>query len=471
VRIFLAVPPTGKFIREDRCQTPIKDLKTVALRPPIELLYAAGGFERAGAECRVKDYPAENSDWADFERDLRAFDPGTVVLSVTCPSLEADLQAARVAKRILPNCTVLAKGALFLPQDLKPIAECKELDGVLRNECEEACEEIGQGRAFPEILSLSWRSNGVMRHNPDRPFENDLDKFPFPARHLVDNGLYRRPDTGEMQTTLVTNRGCPHECIYCLAQQVAGAKHRRRSPENIAEEIRQCLDLGIKSFLFRSDLFTANRKWVLALCDHLIETGLAAKIDWSCNSRVDTIDEEMAAAMKVAGCFMVAFGVESGDDEALARMKKRATADDARRAVAITKGAGIKVSAYFLLGLPWDTHETISDNIAFARELDPDVAEFFYIYPFPGTELHRQAVEAGLLQPGEIPVEAYGQPAIPTISLTREQLQAERLRALRRYYLRPRYIFRTLASATSPRVFMNYMRFGFAQLGAMIRSR
>lgn len=472
MNVLLVVPPTGKMIREDRCQTPIQDLKTVALRPPIELLSAAASFEQVGCHCTVRDYPALGQGWEDFDRDLLATRPDVLVISITCPSLGADLRAATRAKELLPGCVTLAKGALFVPQDLRPISECTALDGVLRGECEHTCTEIGQGRPFDQILGLTWRQNGRMVHNPDRPFEENLDALPFPARHLVDNRLYTRPDTGEPQTTLVTNRGCPHECIYCLAQQVAGAKHRRRSPQNIAAEIRECVERhGIRSFLFRSDLFTANRKWVLALCEHLVETGLADQIDWSCNSRVDTIDEEMARAMRRAGCFMVAFGVESGDDEALRLMKKRATAEDARRAVAVTKRAGLRVSAYFLLGLPWDTRETIRDNIRFACELDPDVAEFFYVYPFPGTELHRQAVEAGLLAPDEIPVEAYGQPAIASLTLTREELRRERLRALRRYYLRPRYILRSLASAPSPRVFFNYLRFGAAQLGAMIRSR
>ncbi len=194
------------------------------------------------------------------------------------------------------------------------------------------------------------------------------------------------------------------------------------------------------------------------------------KIEWACNSRVDTIDEEMARAMKAAGCFMVAFGVESGDDEVLRKIDKKATADDARRGVALTKRAGIKVSAYFLLGLPWDTRESIRQTVQFACELDPDIAEFFYVYPFPGTEFHRQAVEAGLLEPDVVPAEAYGQPAIPSLALSREELARERVRALRRYYLRPGFIFRTLAGAPSPSVFFNYVRFGFAQLGAMMRS-
>jgi radical SAM superfamily enzyme YgiQ (UPF0313 family) len=471
LKVLLAVPPTGKLIREDRCQTPIDDLKTVSLRPPIELLSAAAGFEQGGAQCWIEDFPARDEGWERFDARLGEVEPDLLVLSITCPSLVGDLGAAERAKRILPEVVVLAKGALFEALDIKPINDCLALDGVLRSECEHTCREIAEGRPLEEVLGLSRRNGtGEIVHNPNRPHERDLDRLPFPARHLIDNSLYARPDTGAVQTTLVTNRGCPHTCTYCLAQQVAGEKHRRRSPANVCEEIEQCIEMGITSFLFRSDLFTANRRWVLALCEELTSRGLHRKIDWACNSRVDTIDEEMARAMKAAGCFMVAFGVESGDDEVLRKIDKKATADEARRGVALTKRAGIKVSAYFLLGLPWDTRESIRETVQFACELDPDVAEFFYVYPFPGTELHRQAVEAGLLEPDVVPAEAYGQPAIASLALSREELARERVRALRRYYLRPGFILRTLASAPSPSVFFNYVRFGFAQLGAMMRS-
>ncbi len=472
MKVLLTVPPTGKLIREDRCQTPIDDLKTVALRPPIDLLCAAAGFERGGAECRVHDFPAEGGAWEAFENALREFAPDIVVLSITCPSLAGDLEAATRAKRVLPQCLTLGKGALFEAQDIEPISACRDLDGVLRGECEHTAREIAEDKPLSEVLGLSHRGgDGRLVHNPDRPFETDLDALPFPARHLVDNRLYTRPDTGAMQATILANRGCPHECIFCLTQQVAGRAHRRRSPENLAAEIRACLDLGIRSFLFRSDLFTAKREWVMDLCDHLIETGLADEIDWACNSRVDTIDPEMARAMRRAGCFMVAFGVESSDDAVLERMRKQVTADQARTGVALTKAAGLKTSAYFLLGLPWDTRESIRANVRFACEIDADVTEFFFVYPFPGTALHREAVEARLLAPDEVPAEAYGQPAMATRTLSREALVRERARALRRHYLRPRYIARTLAGASSPRVFFNYLRFGFAQLGAMLRSR
>ncbi len=139
----------------------------------------------------------------------------------------------------------------------------------------------------------------------------DLDLGPYPARHLARNELYFRPDTGAPQTTVVTSRGCPSKCIFCLAPKISGSRVRRRSPENILGELRECVERhGIRDFLFRSDLFHHGSKWVLDLCQLIVDARL--DIRWSCNSRVDTLDEARLEAMKRAGCWLIAFGVESG---------------------------------------------------------------------------------------------------------------------------------------------------------------
>jgi radical SAM superfamily enzyme YgiQ (UPF0313 family) len=152
-------------------------------------------------------------------------------------------------------------------------------------------------------------------------------------------------------------------------------------------------------------------------------------------------------------------------------MKKKATVDQAREAIRLTREAGIKSSVYLLMGLPWETPETLEDNIRFAGELQPDFLEIFYTYPFPGTELHRIAVEKGLLKEGAIPEEAYSMPAIGGLHMTREQLADWRRKALRRIYLNPRYIWRTLRGARSPRELLQYLKYGLITLGDLVRRK
>ena len=467
-KILLIVPPTGKYIREDRCQTPIEKLKTVALRPPIDLLYAASSFESAGCDCRLVDFPAERKSWEDLRTAIKEFDPEMLVISITTPSLSQDVEAASLAKVINPAILTIAKGAHFNTLDVDSLERYPMLDAALRGEYELTCREIGEGRDFGGIQGLSYRKkNGAIIQNPDRPFCEDLDSLPFPARHLVNNELYIRPDTGEPQTTLVTNRGCPFNCIFCLANQVAGRKNRVRSLENILEEIEECVTkYKIRNFLFRSDLFTANKKWVMELCGKIRERNLS--ISWACNSRSDTIDEELLQALKGAGCWLIAYGVESGDQAILDRMNKKMTLDDTRKALRLTRESGIKSSIYFLFGLPWDTEEIFQTDLEFAKELDPDFLEIFYVYPFPGTRLYEIGVEEGLLKKGEIPKAAYDAPAMATKYVTIEELGRWRKRFLLKFYLRPRYLLKTLGKIRSLPVLLNYIKYGLKQLADLI---
>ncbi len=469
-KVLLIVPPTGRFIREDRCQTPIDKLKTVALRPPIDLLYVAGAFESVGCACRLVDYPAEELSWDHLETTLREWAPDFLVMSITTPSLDADLGAAALARKVNPRICTVAKGAHFNTLDIDTLEKCPDLDLVIRGEYEETAMDLGRGFPLQDIPGITWRnSEGQITRNVARPLTPNLDTLPFPARHLAKNELYARPDSGKPQTTLVTNRGCPHTCTYCLAQQVSGARNRYRSVENVLAEIRECVErYGIRNFLFRSDLFTQNRKWVIRLCQAILDAGL--DIEWVCNSRVDTINEEVLGWMKKAGCWVIAYGTESGSQETLDRIQKKATVQQAYDAIRITRQAGIKSSVYLLFGLPWDSDQTLAEQSAFARKLDPDYLEIFFVYPFPGTTLYNEAVEAGLLPPGTIPKEAYGEPAMPTQHLTEEELVAWRKRALREFYFRPRYIWRTLRSAGSPRAAANYIRHGWNQMLDIVSS-
>jgi len=470
-KVFLIVPPTGRFIREDRCQTPIDKLKTVALRPPIDLMYVAGAFESVGCDCRLIDYPADEFGWDHLERELREWAPDLLVMSITTPSLDADLKAAHLARQVNPATLTVAKGAHFNTLDIDTVEACPDLDLVIRGEYELTAMDLGRGRPLSEIEGITWRDrdSGRVTRNPPRPLTSDLDALPFPARHLVNNELYVRPDTGQAQTTLVTNRGCPFTCSYCLAQQVSGSKNRYRSVENVMDEIRECVErYGIRNFLFRSDLFTQNRKWVVRLCQAILEAKL--DIEWVCNSRVDTIDEETLGWMKRAGCWILAFGTESGNQDTLDRIRKKATVDQAYQAIAMTRRAGIKSSVYLLFGLPWDSDATLREQADFARALDPDYLEIFFVYPFPGTTMYDESVEAGLLRPGQIPREAYGEPAMATKHLTVEELVAWRKRALREFYFRPGYIWRTLRSAGSPRAVANYLRHGWNQMRDLVSS-
>lgn len=462
-KALLIVPPTGLYIREDRCQTPIERLATVAPRPPIDLLYIAAVLEQAGVECQVRDYPMIKGDWGSLEQDLRNFHPDILILSITTPSIENDLIAAEIAKKIDPEIITIAKGAHFNYLDKATLSQFPSLDIVTRGEYELTFKDIVTQSDLTQVLGITYSVNGKIYRNPDRPFLENLDELPFPARHLIDNKMYVRPDTGEPQTTLIAHRGCPFQCIFCLSTQVAGTRLRLRSPENIIKEIQQCISsFGIKNYLFRADTFTLNKNWTMELCQKIKQAKL--DIAWSTSTRVDAVDEQLLKEMKSAGCWLLAFGIETGDNSILELIGKKNSLEEARQAIKLCKKVGIKTSLYFLLGLPWESEKTFNTTVSFAKELNPDFVEFFYVYPFPGTKLYQYVVDHGLLKPGEIPKTAYDGPAFPSFYLSLSELAKLRERALLSFYFRPGYLIRTLKNAGSFKQMFNYIRYGIKQL-------
>ena len=464
---FLIVPPTGKVIREERCQTPIDGLHTVALRPPMDLMYMASSLEQHDVKCKIVDYPGEGKGWDHFEDNVRRLRPDLLVLSTTTPTMERDLRAAQVAKSVRFNTIVAVKGAHFWRDDTRILKQHPMVDVVMRGEFEETISDLVSNRDWSKVPGIIFRGHGRIVSTGKRPFQANLDLLPYPARHLTNNSLYRRPDTGELQTTIVTNRGCPEKCVFCLAPQVSGRENRRRSIPNIIGELENCVKQhSIHNFLFRSDTFTLDPDWVIRLCQGIERCGL--NIKWSCNSRVDTLNGEVLRAMKDSGCWLISFGVESGNQEILDEMKKGITKDQVRQAVNLCKIEGVSTSVYFLIGTPWESEETFRETVDFAKQLEPDFVEFFYAYPFEGTEMYRFAANHGLLEKGSYPISAYSKPAIPSLHLSVERLLEMRNEAMKEFYLRWPVIRRTIKRVRSPRALVNYARYGMAQLADLL---
>ncbi len=465
MRVLLINPPSGLYIREDRCQVPVEGLSATAVRPPLDLAYLAAVAREKGAIATIRDYPAAGADWDAYARDLADIKPSVLVVSVTTPTLAGDMDAVARAKAAGVALTI-AKGAHFLTEAAKVLADNPALDIAIVGEYEESFADIITGMPLPEIAGIAWRENGAVRVNPMRGFIADLNALPFPARDLLDNDLYRRPDTGERQTTIQTNRGCPSNCIYCLAAPVSGRQLRLRSPENIVAELRECVEQhGIRNFFFRADTFTINKPWVMAVCSAIAGSGL--DIAWVCNSRVDTLDEARLNMMKKAGCWLVSLGIEAGTEAGLQQIRKGTTLAQARAAVQLCRRIGIKTFCFYMVGLPWDDEASIAATAAFARELDSDFAEFHIAVPFPGTDLLDIVQREQLWQPGADGKYDHAHPAIRTRHLSAARVEQLRRRALLRFYLRPRYIVRTLRHA-GPAQFSNYVKFGCATLKRLL---
>jgi anaerobic magnesium-protoporphyrin IX monomethyl ester cyclase len=392
-----------------------------------------------------------------------------LVISTTTSTVEKDLLACNLVKEINNNIITVAKGTIFLQGDEHITNYFNNLDIAIGGEPNEVIEELAKGLDLSEIKGIIYRKNGMINRNAVRPFKENIDELPFPARHLIKNEIYARMDNGRPQATIETGRGCYGQCIYCLTGQVSGYKLRQRTSDNIIAEIKECISkYKIKDFHFRSDTFTANKYGVMELCGMITDEKL--NINWVCTSRVDSIDEEMIRCMKKAGCWGISFGVESGSQKMLDLMKKGIKVEQIKEAFRLCNKYSIDSFAYFLIGLPWETEETVNESITLAIEIDPSIAEFFIAYPFPGTEFYEIAVREGLIREKGFKREgAYGLPSIDTLFLKKERLLELRKKALRKFYLRPGYMLKLLRRIRSGNELFYYFSKGSKALAFYLK--
>lgn len=208
-KILLIYPPSPVMNREDRCQQPTKELLVIPPLPPTDLMYLAAVAEKAGLDAKIADY----SQGGNFENDLKEFQPDYLLINVATPTFKNDLSSLTIAKEICPDIITIAKGAAFLTVAFEVMYFQKDLDLILFGEPEETLREVLEGKEFSKILGLYYRDDLRAKFTGPRPFIDNLDKLPFPARHLVDNNIYRRPDNNKVQAVIKVSRGCPFHCF------------------------------------------------------------------------------------------------------------------------------------------------------------------------------------------------------------------------------------------------------------------
>lgn len=475
-KAFLFNPPVGLYQRgEDRCQAEVEGSSAISLRPPNDLGYVASMLRQIGVAPFIADYPAEGKSWEHFEKDFQTVQPDFVVMSITTPTINDDMKAFSLIKAWNTRIFTIAKGAHFSTcnkDDLKE-AVYDPLDVAIFGEAETIVNNLvcakRQGTDLTRVRGILFRDScGRIIQTAPESFWTDLDTIPFPARDLMKNNLYTRPDTGEPQATIQTSRGCPSQCIFCLSPLISGVNVRERSVGNIVAELEECVyQHNIRNFFFRADTFTLRKSSVIELCQEIIRRKLP--IAWVANSRVNTIDEERLLWMKKAGCWLVAFGIESGNDEIQRLIKKGTTRAQAIEAVRMCKKAGLKTYGFYLIGFPWETREMIMDTLYLARELRCTFSEIHIAIPYEGTELYRIARDYGILKKSAVGHNYFSNPATDTMHVSRKELINMRKKALRSLYLNPGYITRTLMQVRSFKEMRNYTRYGVRLVKNLIR--
>ena len=461
-KILFLNPPTGLYVREDRCQSALKDFIIQFARPPHELLLMAAPCEAEGHICGVRDYPAERRPVAGVERDIVGFAPDHIVINATVPTLRDDLRWGKKIKTILPRARVIIRGG-FTPQRAEDIMHMSNApDFVFYGEDEYTLRDLIRSGVPGDVPGIVYRADGSCRKTKPRSFIRQLDELPRVNRDLIKNELYTRPDTCTRCALIEVGRGCPYQCVFCLAPAMHGSHPRYRSAENIVDEIDECVTrYDIRSFHFKSDCFTADTEWVAALCREIIRRGLS--IEWFANSRVDTVNEALIRLMKESGCFALSFGTESGSEFILKKIGKNIHPRDSLNAISWCRVHGIKSYCYFIIGFPWDTRETIKETISFACRLNPAAVDFFFPYLFEGTSLAESVQPNGM----DSKRHSYTDVQIGNNALTKKELIHLRKKALRTFYFRPRYVF-GLARTLSRRQLGGVIGMGMRMLSKLL---
>jgi anaerobic magnesium-protoporphyrin IX monomethyl ester cyclase len=379
-------------------------------------------------KLKIIDANAEKMSWPAFIKELDKYQPRYYLTQVTAPTLENDmygcfLAKARGAKTIafgthvtpIPRESLRPFPALDFVLVGEPDLTIRDLLDHLENRFDERPDFIQTlfDKHDPQykisiredgsvdmhgIKGVAWRKGDEIVINFPRPFISDLDDLPIPMHELLPLQKYRMPLIKGPFTFIVTSRGCPAGCTYCIKHVSYQYSARLRSPALIMEELWQLKKLGINNIHMYSDLFTVSRDQVMELCQRMIDEKI--NIKWTSNSRVDFVDEEMLRMMGKAGNFLISWGIESGNEQILKHARKGAYPDKAKRALVWAKKAGIMNWGYFIIGLPGETEETIRQTIEFSKKLPLDIALFHVAAPYPGTPFFFEVVENGWFRKG-----------------------------------------------------------------------
>ena len=468
-KVMLLYPP-GQLLQrsEDRAQCNISESATGSVHACNDLGYCAAVLLEKGYEVLLRDYQTERASFADVVNDVLTFGPDMIALSTTNTSVLDDIAFLNRICSFHP-CVCVVKGAVFYDIDpqLLSLLDLSNVSCLIGCEMEFvigalADRYLRQEGSLSEINGIFYKQDGGFVKNAFVCGLNDLDALPFPARQLMNNALYVRPDTGEPMATIQTGLGCPSACIYCLTPIISGRNVRKRDVENVYREIAQCYDrVGIRNFFFKADTFTIDEEYAAAVCDRIIRSPLYGKIEFTVNSRVKPLSMALLKKLKQAGCFTIAVGFESGSDETLKKIRKGTTVQDNLRAAKMIKEAGIPLFGFFMLGFPWETKEMISETERVIRQIDPDFIELHVAMPYYGTGLYEECAAYGVLNDSGFGHDYYSPNTTGTAYLSHEEVEALKKKILLRFYLRPAYIAKKMMGAVRrPRIMGSYVRYG-----------
>jgi len=423
-------------------------------QPPLGIAYVAATLEKAGNKVEIIDSSALKLNVDETVKMVIDNGFEFVGITVMTPTLGSAVEVARGIKEKNKSIFIFMGGAHVTALPVKTLENFPEIDVVVIGEGEVTTPILIENKEkLKDVLGIAYRKNGKIVVTPSRPIIKNLDDLPLPAYHLLPINKYRPyPPHGKKlpYMAIMTSRGCPFRCTFC-SKPVHGKLYRAKSPKAIIKEIKYIKEnYKIKEILFYDDSFTLDRQRIIELCDEMIKNKI--NIPWSCETRVNLVDKELLSKMKDAGCYIISYGVESGNQEILNNIKKDITLEQIKNAFKLTREAGIAIVSYFMLGCPGETKQTMKQTIEFAKELDANFAQFSICTPFPGTEIADLIDKKDEIDWNKLSYVSNRSESIPVVlskNLNEEQLKKYYNNAYKEFYLRPSFIIKTILRTRS----------------------
>lgn len=413
---------------------------------PLGICYLAAILEKNNIPTKILDADTLNLTLEETFRHIDKYMPliiGISTLTTTFPYVKI---LAKEIKKKYPSIFIVVGGAHITAMPEQSIKnKCFDFGVIGEGEYTflKLVQTLLDKKSYKNIEGIIYKKDRKIIKTKPRKLIEDLDELPFPTYHLLPSIKLYRPQIHSMKATpiasIITSRGCPFQCIYC-DKSVFGSKYRVRSPKNVVDEIEYLINkFGVKEIIFCDDNFTLIKKRVSDICDEILKRKL--KIYWSCSVRADNVDKKLLEKMKSSGCWLIALGIESGNQKILEISKKNISLDIIKKVVKWSNEFKIKVRGYFMLGLPGETKESIEDTINFAKSLKLNTAEFTICTPFPNTPLYNNISKYGKLDDSDFSRFSQMFPVFTPNGLSSEYLIRKQREAHRKFYLRPSKIF------------------------------
>ncbi|MCG8580038.1 MAG: B12-binding domain-containing radical SAM protein [Bacteroidales bacterium] len=442
--------------------------------PNIYELTVAAIFEQDGHIVSYNDFVAIDSSPEQFEKKISETQSDIFCFWSVNLSIETDTQALKVIRKYHPDTWILfmgPAGTYFTEKlllDPRVIIVRGEPDVSARN----TIKAIANKTPLKNINGISFfnNENNCIEKNQPEPLLKNLDSLPFPARHFIENKTYRNPKLKHSPyTSVVTSRNCPFQCIYCVPSSLTFAREIEsknnkgskppiyfRTPENVAEELKQLANKGYKSIAFVDDNFIFNTQRLKSIVNELNKYNF----HWGCQARADAIDEEVAEILGNSKCDYIDLGVESFNDEILKFIRKGMNKEQIYNAIHLLNKYKVPVKLNILIGTsPLETEETIKETVKEAKKLKVSQVMFNIVSPFPGTKFYSIAKENGWLKEGEYrPTDVQRNSILEYPHITAEEMEKILFRSNISFFMRPSVIWRHVKEFRSISDFISAFR-------------